>query len=270
MAAQEVVQVSAAPFPEGLMLNAVFFRPAGDGPFPAMVLHHGCGGMYDRRGEPSPIIRAWASHLNSIGVAALAVDSFRSRGYREMCTHAAPQPVRPGWERNWDAFAALRYLRGRADVRADRVGVMGWSHGGSTTLWASSRVSSRRRAATQPGADFRLAIAFYPGCAAPLAVAGYDIAMPLLVLIGELDDWTPAAPCLALADSLHRHGASVDLVLYPDTHHGFDAPGNVHLTRSDTATAKARGGVVTLASNPAARADALERVDRFLEERLLR
>ena len=267
--AQERVTFASAE-PGGVpTLTAYLYKPAGNGPFPAMVLHHGCGGMYSRRGEPSPIIAAWAQRFVAAGMVALAVDSFGSRGYTEMCTRATPQPVRPALERTRDAFAALRYLRSRDDVRADRIGLIGWSHGGSTVLWSASRQASAQRAAAGPGPDFRAAIAFYPGCGAPLANRRYEAVVPLLVLVGEADDWTRAPPCTALAEAQHHKGAALELVLYPGAHHGFDAPGSRHLTRTDTAVARAKGGVVTLATDPDARADAIVRVAQFLEERLL-
>jgi dienelactone hydrolase len=48
------------------------------------------------------------------------------------------------------------------------------------------------------------------------------------MLLGAADDWTPAAPCVALGQ---RSGMSFKL--YPDSHHGFDNPvGQVqHLPR---------------------------------------
>ncbi len=248
-------------------LTAYLYRPAGPGPFPAVVMHHGCGGMYGRTGAPSPHTTAWARHFTERGYIALAVDSFTSRGYAEMCTRPAPQPVRMGLERPRDGAGALRYLQSRPDVIADRIADIGWSHGGGTVLFAASRLAASLRGQVA-GPDFRTMIAFYPPCALPLANERYAVSLPVLILIGEVDDWTPAPPCVALADHLKRKGEPVDLVLYADAHHGFDGPGDVRFTRGDAAAAVARGGVVTMATDPAARADAIARVDAWLDRHL--
>ena len=41
---------------------------------------------------------------------------------------------------------------------------------------------------------------------------------PLLILIGELDDWTPAEPSRKLAA-----GYPVEIKVYPGAHHSFDS-----------------------------------------------
>lgn len=46
--------------------------------------------------------------------------------------------------------------------------------------------------------------------------------MPLLVLIGDKDDWTPAARCRALQQAGFRHPGLIEIVYYPGAHHGFD------------------------------------------------
>jgi len=47
--------------------------------------------------------------------------------------------------------------------------------------------------------------------------------MPTLVLIGELDDWSPAAACKAMMKRRNRD-SPIQLIVYPDAHHVFDAP----------------------------------------------
>src|SRR5207247_789901 len=49
------------------------FKPDGSGPFPAVVLLHGCGGI-------RPHFVQWAGAIRDMGYVALLVDSFRPRG----------------------------------------------------------------------------------------------------------------------------------------------------------------------------------------------
>ena len=98
---------------------AEIYLPAGSGPFPAMVVLHGCDGV-------GPHYRDWARRLAGWGYVAVLVDSFRPRGVPMVCNHGLLIPPVLQAE---DALAAADYLRSRADVRAERIGVIGFSHG---------------------------------------------------------------------------------------------------------------------------------------------
>jgi dienelactone hydrolase len=64
---------------------------------------------------------------------------------------------------------------------------------------------------------FKAAVAFYPPC------AGTDgnMSVPTLILVGDLDDWTPAKDCRQMMSQRSGEGAPVELVVYPGAHHGF-------------------------------------------------
>jgi dienelactone hydrolase len=147
---------------------------------------------------------------------ALSRDSFGSRGLGPQCRNDERE-VRPSRERVADAEAALRFLVARADVDPKAVSLLGWSNGGSTTLYAVEP----KHAPT--GVDFARAIAFYPGCRLPLE-HGWKSRLPLLLLIGAADDWTPGAPCQQLVDEAKARGESADIVVYANAYHDFDHP----------------------------------------------
>lgn len=92
---------------------------------------------------------------------------------------------------------------------------------------------------------------------------------PLLLLIGEADDWTPAAPCKALAARVAARGEPMQIVTYPGTYHDFDSPAlTAPRVRADVPNGVNPGAGVTTAPNPAAREDAKLRVKAFLSEHL--
>jgi dienelactone hydrolase len=251
--------ISSAPAP----LSAFVFSPdRSTAKHPAVVMVHGCGGAYGRDGQLNARHAMWGEYLASQGYVALMLDSFGARGLKEICTTKFSDRTLKESDGVGDAYAALAYLRQRPDVDAKRIALLGWSHGAGVTL----------ETITHPRADigFNAAIAFYPGCTSRNKKSQtFHPYAPLLVLIGEADDWTPAAPCKALAASVAARGEPMQIVTYPDTYHDFDNPAlkAKHL-REDVPNGVSPGAGVTTAPNPEAREDAKRRAVLFLAEQL--
>ena len=241
-------------------IEGLLYRPETNAPAPAIVLAHGCGGLYGRDGVPTPRHHEWAWRFQALGYVVLHVDSFTPRGLREICTRSN-RTVSPARERPRDEYGALVYLQSLPFVQPDRIGLLGWSNGGSTTLYT---VDSALRA-RPPGLrhDFRAAVAFYPGCRAPRdRKTAWTTSIPLLILVGDADDWTPAQPCLDLVERAKALKEPVDIHVYPGAYHDFDAPNSAIRVRRNIATTAS--GTATIGTNPAARADAMERAPAFL------
>lgn len=243
-------------------LTGWLFRPAGAGPFPALVLMHGCGGMYASQGDLTPSYRRWAGLLNEQGYVALLVDSFNPRGHWSICDQQK-RTILQSRERVADAYAALRWLSEQPFVAKGRVGLLGWSNGASGTLYAMRRASKL-------GTGFRGAVAFYPGCTAlSRATPPYQPYAPLLILSGEADDWTPAGPCIRLASTARSSGASVEIVTYPGAHHSFDRINSPVRYRPSVRNLNQPGGRgATVGEHPAAREDAIKRTLEFFAKTL--
>jgi dienelactone hydrolase len=164
---------------------------------PAVVLLHGCGGMYTTRGALVARNLDWAQRFAGWGYVALLVDSFGPRGHGPLC-ELKDRPTQPWVERTADAYAALDYLVARGDVDPKNIFVMGWSHGGSTVNGVVRAGAPGLRA---DGPRFRAAVAYYPGCQQPLRAKNYRPVVPLLIQHGEADDWVAAAPCVKFAEA---------------------------------------------------------------------
>jgi dienelactone hydrolase len=228
---------------------------------PAIVLLHGCGGVGGRDNEGSARHKAAIEKWHKAGYSVLFLDSFTSRGLKEVCTSTYGQRNINPIGRARDARAALDFLAEQAEVDEKRVALLGWSHGGSTTLRTLDTAS-------KPARDFAAAVAFYPGCTAFNQMAhSYPLQIPLMILIGEADDWTPAAPCAAFAETLKNRRKDITYVSYPDAYHGFDGPGKVSV-RTDVPNGVNKGKGVTTGHNPAAFADSQIRVPEFLKKHL--
>src|ERR1700722_15026106 len=70
---------------DGLTLHASLYKPDGDGPFPAVVALHDCGGLRHRPAIPSQLYTEWANLLVSRGFVVVFPDSFGSRGLASQC-----------------------------------------------------------------------------------------------------------------------------------------------------------------------------------------
>jgi dienelactone hydrolase len=269
-----------APAPAETALNLPFTlsKPAGDGPFPAVVLLHDCSGLGVRS---SGATWRWMSLLVAKGYVTLAPDSFSTRGHpRGVCADASLPRVFPQ-QRAADAYAALDHLRSLPFVNPERIAVMGGSHGGSSTLAAIVDVAENKR---HGDARFAAAIAFYPDCGRTMGgwsvtrsrdgheITGYagvfKPAAPLLILVGERDDWTPAEPCRRLAVAAKEAGYPVELVVYPDAHHSFDSPYRRIFGPERRNINSPTGKGATTAGDEKAWNDAIGRVENFLAAHL--
>jgi dienelactone hydrolase len=90
----------------------------------------------------------------------------------------------------------------------------------------------------------------------------------LLILIGELDDWTPAEPCRRLAAAAQAAGYPVEIKIYPAAHHSFDSKASIRFVDGRINIHAPTGRGATTGGNAAAWDDAIVRVERFLSEHL--
>jgi dienelactone hydrolase len=238
-------------------LKALLFKPAGDGPFPAVVGLHGCQGLINRAGIVDPRFSAWGERLSAAGYAVVFPDSFGSREAGSQC-RVRQGRIRP-FHRVGDANAARRWLQSQSWVKPDRVFAIGWSHGASTILY-TVRPRARRQ---DEGPDFRSVVAFYPGCRRSGETA-WSARVPTLILIGLADDWTPASVCQSMVNGARGRSARAEIVTYPGAYHAFDHPNMpVHETTGLAVTPDGSGRA-HLGSDPAARDDAIRRVTEWL------
>jgi len=239
----------AVSLPQPATLSAELYRPSGPGPFPAVIVLHGCNGV-------GPNMHLWARWLRAEGYAALVLDSFEGRGIRRLC--GDPSPLLWG-VRAADVYAAAAYLASLPYIAGDAIAAMGFSHGGGTVLWAAAGTSRF------PATPLRAFVAFYPPCGGGLGV--YRGSVPVLMLLGAKDDWARPGPCQALAAEARQAGQPITAIVYPEARHAFDARG----VQGVVFVADARGGQgATIAYDPQAHADAEKQVREFLRRHLSR
>ena len=194
-------------------LTGTLMHPPGEGPFPAVVLMHGCGGLM-------PAVRAaLATHAEALaeaGFAALILDSFGPRGNAggavcetyERLGHARRYRVQ-------DAEDARAWLAARPGIDGANIFQMGQSNGGSVSIRLAQRETT----------GFRAIAAYYPWCGAFNRLGAKAVlTAPLIVFGGGKDDWVAPDDCT----TIRAEGAEYEVTVYPEAAHSFDLPIPVH------------------------------------------
>jgi len=214
------------PYKHPKTVSGLLILPEGDGPFPAVVLLHTCGGLRPH------VTQDWPDYLTDLGYAVLTVDSFGPRGVSS-CTKLKFGKVFQAE----DAFGALEYLVTLPSIDAARIGVMGFSTGAiaiNRHIVTSVKKSSE-------GANFKAAIALYGTC---WGISGYRAdSVPLMEIAAE-NDVNHAPTCIAAG----KTNPGIEVHVLPGANHAFDShhrggrydSGGSYMQYSQSATDMAR------------------------------
>jgi dienelactone hydrolase len=241
------------------MLVGYVFKPshAEIARVPAVVMMHGRAGAYSSAANGhydastlSQRHQMWGRFWAERGYVAILVDGFGSRGYPQgfarFSYESRPEELNEVTVRPLDAYGALAYLGSRRNVLPGHIGLQGWSNGASAVL---ATMAMPRAPSDAPAGQFRVAVAFYPGCALKGQFEeGVRPYAPVQVLQGDADEEVSPRRCVGLVDRSRARGGDIEIVLYPGATHDFDDPGQ---TRQ------------AIAPNVRAKADAMTRAQEF-------
>jgi dienelactone hydrolase len=264
--AEAAFAVEAAPLPAPRQidipagtgtLHAQLYKPDGDGPFPAVIALHGCGGLGGHSESVLPRYRDWAEQLLKSGHAVLLPDSYGSRELGPQC-RVKERHVLARRERVADIIATRQWLVQQPWAAHDRISLIGWANGASALLWAvRPQLSSR---STEP--DFRSAIAFYPDCRVSYGL-GWSTRVPTLLLIGAKDDVSSPSACRQMVDGARGRSALTRIEIYPGAPHDFDRANlPLHAVGAGSDAAVPEHGHI--GTDADARADSQKRVAEWL------
>ncbi len=197
--------------------------PEGAGPFPTLVLAHGCGGR-------TPHHDMWAEVAVREGFAVLITDSQTGRGLADEAGIDAVCNLRAltAMERSADLYLALDRVAAEPKADASNVLLMGYSHGGWTTLDLLSvnppqhDFPGLRDAPALDLQGVKASILLYPYCGIGATRHGVNHTAPIHMYLAELDSLTAADECAALADDLRQQGIEVTDYVYKGAEHAFD------------------------------------------------
>jgi dienelactone hydrolase len=238
-----------------------------------VIALHGCGGLYAASGARKGLLnarhQAMGDMLAGEGYHVVFPDSLTARGERSICVQKIGTRSITQLQRRVDALGTLAWVRQQPWADAQKVAVLGWSHGGSAVLAATDAAHAQVQASNL--APFKVALAFYPGCADSVRT-GYQPNTALTFFLGADDDWTPPAPCIALAQQLQAQQTgpqqAVELNVYAGAVHDFDNPLPGVRERPEIPSRLVPGKGVMAGQNPAARQASWERVKVLLREAL--
>jgi dienelactone hydrolase len=223
------VNVSFPSSQAGTTLTGELMLPVTGRKVPTVIISPGTAGI-----EGFPLWeRPWALRLRAMGIASLIVDSYLSR-------HSS-------WKNHWridartvrahDLLDAQAYLAAQPFVQARAIGLLGRSSGG-TAIFAAI-VQEANPPATPPpfGLNTRppfawavvdygycqLAYGEWPGGVPKAGSGAYRTTVPMLLQVGANDTTVSAPACEALAQGARADGTPIELVVYPNVGHRFDA-----------------------------------------------
>lgn len=237
-------------------LQMAIYKPAGEGPFPSVVILPGCGGL-------RPEIMDWAKRTVARGYVAFVVDPVTQRG-PPVCVPNSPSNHYRGAK---DAFQALAHLERFPFIDQERVALLGFSWGAMVGLLASSRTFAEL---FSPSKRFVAAVGMYPLChvepmqgrpAVDFVRPDHD--RPALILMGDQDLEAPPDDCVPLLKTLAEKGRPVEWHVYPGATHCWDCSSMNNFSKTDF-----RGTRVTYKFDKELTADAARRIFEYLDGHL--
>jgi carboxymethylenebutenolidase len=202
-AAEETVTFPSGPE----KATGLLVTPAGKGPFPAVIVIQEWWGLDEW-------VKGQARALAAEGYAALAVDLYRGKVTSNPDEAHQLMNGLPPDRAMRDLKAAFAYLQGRADVKKDRIGAIGWCMGGRYSLALATE---------EPG--LAAAVAYY-GAPPTDSAAIARIKAPVLGNYGGDDKGPSPEQVNAFAAAMKSAGKPVDVKIYEGAPHAFANPNN--------------------------------------------
>ena len=207
---------------QDVQVTAEIYWPAKQGAVPAMVIHHGSGGVSsEREGR-------FAREMVAMGVAAVVIDSFKPRG---VSSTVEDQSAVTGPDFNLDAMRVLTALGNNPRIDRNRIGIMGFSKGGTSTLVAAHE-RQLAQAGVPAGLRYAVHVPFYPSCGTQYYQPRTS-GKPIYMQLGGSDTYVGVQPCQDYAEAIRAAGGQIQVTVYPGAMHGFDGGRTYNNTRGE-------------------------------------
>ena len=222
-------------------IPAMIARPKGKGKYPAVLFHHGRRGLDE-------LIQRHVRRLAARGFVVFAPDVYSGRFIEKF-------PIEHDYVLEGDFNAGLDYLLGLPDISTKQACLYSHTRGGYYALKVA--VTFERQAK-----DVACYVSYYPhmqdpNLPEPMQVYRYateadDLTIPVLIFIGEEEQYQRRRPIEMAVASLQEKGRPARVIVYPGVGRGFDFRPEHVRTFADDLAAK----------------DALQRATIFMQEQL--
>jgi carboxymethylenebutenolidase len=211
-------------------VQAILYTPAGNGPFPALIVIHEWWGLNDW-------VKEQASKLADEGYATLAIDLYR--GKVATTPDEAHEIMRgvPEDRAKRDLSAAFDFLAAQPAVKKDRIGAIGWCMGGGYSLDVALQEPTLAADVINYG---RLATD---------TETLKKINAPILGIFGAQDRGITPDDVHKFEASLKQLNKKIEVKIYDDAGHAFENPNNKTGYRADDAADAWKRTVEFLAAN---------------------
>jgi dienelactone hydrolase len=205
-------------------------KPEGHGPFPTIIMMHGCG-----RAFIAPEFSKAAVENN---YATIFIDSFGVRNISdiEAATTVCTTLQLRGSERAGDLVAAIAWALKQDWVDKKNISAAGWSHGGWSIMDAVARQNDIGHLAYitdyKPEYINKLNAIFcvYPWCGpgSHSHTKGWKINIPTHVIICGQDFVVGDALTKQTCEKLQREGIDITTSFFDEARHSFDERDSIH------------------------------------------
>jgi dipeptidyl aminopeptidase/acylaminoacyl peptidase len=225
-------------------IPAFYYRPAGRGPHPVLILMHG-GPASQARPTFNPVLQYW---VNELGLAVIAPNVRGSTGYGATFKSLDNGRLREDSVR--DVGALLDWIEEQRELDSSRVGIIGGSYGGYMVMASLIHYGERLRAGInvvgisnfvtflENTRDYRRYLrreeygderdpemrAFLESIS-PTTHA-HRIQRPLFIAQGANDPRVPQSEADQMVETIRRHDGDVWYFLARDEGHGFRKKSN--------------------------------------------
>lgn len=191
------------------------YKPHGDGPFPVALFFHGCSGPTLSHEED------WAAFYNDIGVALVAVDSYKGRGidWNDACNLMTMTP----WQRAADVLASIAWVHSLDWADKEQIVLSGFSHG-AMTVWASLHYAASKTPPLSlpewPETGMNgviLAPLFYGSCSSAI-----ELPITTYMFLGENDRYIDEQSCIDYLEQHPSHAEHFSYRIFGGATHTFD------------------------------------------------
>lgn len=196
---------------DGVSVPAMVARPADKRKYPAVLFQHGRRGLDD-------LVQRHAKRLAARGFVVVAPDIYSAHF---IGTH----PIEHDYALEADVNRGLDVLLSRDDISSDRACLYSHTRGGYYTLKVATRFKRQQQ-------DVACYVSYYPhlqdpNAPEPAQVYGYapeidDLTLPVLVFIGEDDQYQRMRVVQTSIKVLRDKGRDARLIVYPGVGRGFD------------------------------------------------